>query len=274
VKLKYIIKCFIGFLSLVVFIGCASTKPNTPYPGPYPSGFNVLAHKNPLLAEELGKLPELQDGISEEEAASLGKIVELYNDDPVAFEAAFNKMYKIGIPEVRKYCTPLQALFWLYEKEDHKPGEEINLSRYSLRVLLDQAWDFSDKSQWGNFKVVTSRLNAPELINFYAQRNFGYVPYGQKKITPQYIFKSKTGCCQDYTAFSVYCLKKGGYDARAITIKSPTGHSRNHVVCEYKGKDGKKYILDNSCNFCTGGRGIEEKEVYTLKFPQVGVGYW
>jgi len=24
-----------------------------------------------------------------------------------------DKMYQVGIPEVRKYCSPLQALFWL-----------------------------------------------------------------------------------------------------------------------------------------------------------------
>lgn len=93
-NIKNGIKFFLGFYFVAVFLGCAVSKPNTPNLGPYPSGFNELAHKNPLLAEELGKLPELQDGISEEEVAALGKIVEAYNDDPDAFEAAFIEMYK------------------------------------------------------------------------------------------------------------------------------------------------------------------------------------
>ena len=98
----FLITCaFSGLLS-----GCASSKPNTPFQGSYPSGFNELFQANPLLAKEIGKIPEIQDGISDKDAVALEKIVELYNDDPVSFEAAFNEMYKIGIPEVRKYCTP------------------------------------------------------------------------------------------------------------------------------------------------------------------------
>ena len=57
-------KLLLGLYFVAVFFGCAASKPNTPYPGPYPSGFNEVASKNQLLAEELGKIPELQDGIS------------------------------------------------------------------------------------------------------------------------------------------------------------------------------------------------------------------
>jgi hypothetical protein len=50
-------------------------------------------------------------------------------------------MDKIGIPEVRKYCSPLQALFWL--AEDNELGEYDKLiSEYSLRRLLGKAWKF------------------------------------------------------------------------------------------------------------------------------------
>ena len=64
-------------VSIAGLIGCTSTKPNTPYPGPYPSGFNELAQKNSLLAHELSKLPEFQDGISDTEASAVEKIVKL-----------------------------------------------------------------------------------------------------------------------------------------------------------------------------------------------------
>ena len=79
--------CFLG--------GCASlgkTTPNEPYKGPYPSGFNVLSAKNHLLAQELGKLPEINDGISDEEAIALERIVELYKNNPNRFNEAFTPM--------------------------------------------------------------------------------------------------------------------------------------------------------------------------------------
>ena len=57
-----------------IFGGCTSigtTKPNDLYPGPYPTEFSDFSVKNPLLAQELVKLPEFQDGISEKEATAL-----------------------------------------------------------------------------------------------------------------------------------------------------------------------------------------------------------
>ena len=265
----------LALILLILFTGCATpSKPSPVYTGPLPDEVSILEETNPVLAKELRKLPELQDGVSPSEMSALKSIAALYQINREAFEKYFEKMYRVGKPETRKYCTPLQSLLWLCEKEEYKAEKDPNPAQYSLKELLAKTWDFSDKSRWGKFKVVTERLNAPELVNYYSQMNFGYVRYGQQVISAQYIFYSKKGCCQDYTAFGVYCLQKAGYDARAITIKSPTGYHRNHVVCEYTGRDGKKYILDNSCNFCTDWKGIEEKEIYTKKFPQVGVGYW
>jgi len=129
---------------LLILLGCASAKPNTPYAGPYPLGFNVISEKNPILTQELGKIPEIEDGLSDNEALVLEKIVKLYNDDPISFEKAFEKMYQIGLPEVRKYCSPLQALFWMIEDEELTASEDI-LNNYSLKKLLSSAWDFQLK---------------------------------------------------------------------------------------------------------------------------------
>lgn len=52
-------------LLLWILYSCASmrtTAPNHTYQGPYPDVYNKLKMHNPLLAAELGKLPELKDG--------------------------------------------------------------------------------------------------------------------------------------------------------------------------------------------------------------------
>ena len=46
-------------------------------------------------------------------------------------------MYQIGIPEVRKYCSPLQASFWLAENKELKIDD---LKDYSFKHLIDKAW--------------------------------------------------------------------------------------------------------------------------------------
>jgi hypothetical protein len=138
-SLKYIL-----IILLFSIAGGCTTNPNVPYPGPYPSRFNELADKNPLLAQELAKFPELQNGISEGEETALENIVRLYDDNPDKFDNIFEQMYKVGIPEVRKYCSPLQALFWVAKEGKY---EEIKLliNNYYLDELLILAWDFSEQ---------------------------------------------------------------------------------------------------------------------------------
>ena len=224
-----------------------STIPNEPYSGPYPSAFNELADKNPLLAQELAKLPELQDGISEDEVRTLENLVKLYDAYPDKFDNTFKKMYETGIPKVRKYCSPLQALFWMAEEGKNKEITRLIIN-YSLRSLLKKAWgDFSDQDithyknryldisqeqakqivasldsneqniyagidprlikkmilirydkshvyfpreqrkiiqdsirvsekylKWNHPEIIMERLNAPELLDFYIDRNISY----------------------------------------------------------------------------------------------------
>ena len=104
------------FFPVFFLISCTHlklTKPNIPFAGsPYPTVLNELANTNSLLANELGKLPELQDGVSPSEETALIKMIEIYYDNQQAFHKAFEEMYKVGKPEIRKYCSPLQALFW------------------------------------------------------------------------------------------------------------------------------------------------------------------
>ncbi len=140
---KYLLGLIIIFVFYLHLAGCASfgpTKPNLPYAGnPHPPVLIELAQKNTLLAQELGKLPELQDGISQEETSALEGIVDLYSKAPAAFGNAFKQMYQVGIPDVRKYCSPLQALFWLCEDKKYDSMEEV-IKHYDLENLLRTSW--------------------------------------------------------------------------------------------------------------------------------------
>jgi len=116
--------------------GCTTaTKPNAAYTGVYPKAFNELSIKNPLLAQELGKLPEIQDGISETDATALARI-----------------------------C--------------------------------------------------------------------------------------------------VYCLRKAGYQAYAITVYHGNTPRPNHVSCAFTDKNGKAYILDNTLTAYSRGPGLYERTAY------------
>ena len=99
-----------------------TTKPNKPYQGYISDNFARLEQINSLVGMELRKLHEFQDGGSDSQKTALDDLATLYHSNPSAFDNTFREMYKIGMPKVRRYCTPLQALFWLFEDGNHTLG--------------------------------------------------------------------------------------------------------------------------------------------------------
>jgi hypothetical protein len=325
-----LLKLLITILLCSIFGGCVKlgpTKPNEPYYGPYPESWQTIEKRNPLLAKEIGKMPEIQDGISDNEAFALEEIVRLYNLAPKNFDQTFGQMYQVGIPEVRKYCSPLQALYWLAENDQLSHGF---LDNYELRELLDRAWRLNkpprlsdeqvlevvngvrDKSQkrlflqytqngiddttlrtihtyyktypdmfsrkskkllrgsrWVDFNQVTDRLNAPELIDYYEKKLFKYkIGAFESKYDSgnlHHVFRYHEGNCSQVTAFTVYCLRKAGYNAKKFHVISPSGKWDYHVTTLSE-VEGKKYIMDNADPVKWG---IEPYDSYIIQIPPV-----
>ena len=301
----------------LVFAGCATpTKPNIPYSGSIPQ-LDKIAQRYPLLTTELRKLPEIQDGVSQSEVSALEKIVELYDRFPDKFDETFEQMYKVGLPNVRKYCSPLQAILWL--AEDWKDEALISvLHDYSLENLIKNAVVISDKSynskglnlseeqireiisglseeeqnslgrfnletkkdallfrytdnpayfsekskeiikeslrvdlnylRWKDFDTVVDRLNDPELIQYWINGNLTYVHepinYGQ---SPKQTFERRTGDCEDFAIFSVYCYNRCGYNSLVVTNvwAYHPGNNEGHSIGALK-EENRYYIIGDS----------------------------
>ncbi|NNK85689.1 MAG: hypothetical protein HKO91_09080, partial [Desulfobacterales bacterium] len=146
----------------------------------------------------LGKLPELQDGVSEKEMSALNDIIDLYSKNQASFDNAFNKMYKIGLPEYRKYCSPLQALFWLAEDNELSNYDNL-ISDYSLKKLLDKAWKFDPSkyrilSEKQLIEIIDGTVNESikkELMGDF-QRGFRYRHF-QYRFKMEYEKSKKSG---------------------------------------------------------------------------------
>jgi len=246
---------FIIVTALFIVNACTSRNPapNKPFAGNYPDKFDLIRNSSPLLAVELGKIPEMQDGISKTEKAVLNQLIDLYMTDTKSFDKAFLQMYRVGLPKVRKYCTPLQAVFWLIQDGKSKLTENL-LQNYSLKTLLHAAWgnlySRTKKRGWNDFQTVADRLNSPELLDYYQRRVITYeylTGFGEGTGEVFRVFKNKYGHCAQITAFTVYFLKRAGYDARKKIIvhpalKSPNGN--DHRVSRFI-VNGKTYIMDN-----------------------------
>lgn len=280
---------FYSYLILLFLLsscaGIGTTKPNNPFQGDYPVSFYQLNASNPLLADEIAKLPEMQDGITEKEIVTINKLVQFYSLNENKFNSIFEKIYLIGQPEVRKFCTPLQALFWLFEDGKITKIEDL-MEDYTLHYLLNLAWDFatefkietfttpeqqseiflslfdmnilgSAKTQesakeplvlvynntpkaipdihrkklendpaytkakkeykvnlkrWSDYKTIIDRLNAPEILDYYIDKNIHYsftIPAYHRSIRT--VITSKTGDCDDLAWFGKIVLSRSGY---------------------------------------------------------------
>jgi hypothetical protein len=264
-----ITKCILVFTSTaIITTGCATaTKPNTSaiYKIPALSDqqqslpdksksqtqyelplsaqrlFVQVHNIDNVLAMEIGKLPEFQGQISDLQVRSLSRFLDLLIASSPQEKSNLKKLLEVGKPNFRRYCSPLQSIFWLLEKEDYKQKESP--FSYSLNTLLKKSWNFSETNHWDDYNVVTDRLNAPELVDYYELRQFNYESRPGQSGNSYALFKYKTGDCKDVTAFTVYCLKKGGYKAMEYKVPSPTGNPY-HMVTLFE-VDGVDYIMDN-----------------------------
>lgn len=173
----------------------------------------------PELYKELLKLPELKDNTDRnkdaiEQIACLG----LSNENKRAFELILNE----GLKAKRKYCTPLEALLWIaYDDKDFNKHNPLIGDTFTVTSLIQDAWtttstsEYFSSKRWSNFDEVTDRLNSPQLIALYMQKNisYSYTPYEKEGVkSAKEIFKNKKGACYDQALFASYLLRKNGYD--------------------------------------------------------------
>jgi hypothetical protein len=172
-------------------------------------------------------------------------------------------LLSIGLKEFRRYSSPLEAIFWIIEKDDYDRNKQI--LQLSLEELLNKAWDFSDASRWGDYETVTDRLNAPELLNYYQRIRFVYESKAGKKDAftgdVRGLFASNIGNCYDHSDFADYCLAKAGYKTSVVGVHP--AQPRYHVVCRYE-SDRKSYFIDNGRPDKFLRRGIIPKEEYEM----------
>jgi len=215
---------------LYLFVGCGSTsKPNNPYGGSYPSNFSLIQDKNPLLARELGKLPEIQDGISKYEVETINKLAELYIAYPDTFDNAFEQMNRIGLPEFRRYCTPLQALFWLSEGGDIESLNDI-VADYTLERLLDRAWTYEEvvfKSKEEILEIIAGIKSDSEKENYLKDLEGGDFAKMQRylfidyKRNPRMFSREALSLIKKAMSRSEKKSRWGDFDAVADRLNSP-----------------------------------------------------
>jgi len=218
---------------------------------------------NRALALEAGRLPAFQKGIKENEILAITRLTELVEKATPEQKTNLESLLNIGLKDSRRYSSPLEAIFWILEKDDYDRNNQFLL--LPLEELLDKAWDFSDRTRWGDYETVTNRLNAPELVSYYQRIKVLYESKAGRRDVftgdARSLFERNIGNCYDHSEFAAYCLEKAGYKTSVVGVHP--SQLRYHVVCRYE-SGGKSYFLDNGRPDKFLRRGIIPKEEYEM----------
>jgi len=195
------------------------------------------------LAIELGRIPEFQDGINEKEVITLENFIEVLKVATENEKKALEEILAIGKPEYRKFCSPLQALFWLAEKGELN-REKNPLQNYTLGQLLGKAWTFMvEFSEEEAVAIIGNRKNkerSQEMLKEYRngeislnQLNRWFTMERNDEEYIEYLY-------QDKKIFSKYKGKDkwGDFDAVIERLNSPElvdYYQRNNFQYEFKG---------------------------------------
>jgi hypothetical protein len=225
--------------------------------------FQTLFGVNQNLALEAGRLPAFQKDVKEKDTLALARFTELVGRATPEQKSSLEALLSIGLKEFRRYSAPLEAIFWVLEKGDYDPNKP--LLQLPVEEILDQSWDFSDRTRWGDYETVTERLNAPELVNYYQRIRVIYESKAGRRDAftgdARNLFESNIGNCYDNSEFAAYCLEKAGYKTSVVGVHP--SQPRYHVVCRYESGE-KSYFLDNGRPDKFLRRGIIPKEEYEM----------
>jgi hypothetical protein len=219
------------------------------------------------LFTEIKHLPDYKEEISGNQLLALKRLHDIRKNTSTEQIKNLESFLQIGLPTKRAFCSPLQAVLWILEKEN-----DDQILTYSLPNLLSKGWIFTEQNRWSDYEVVTNRLNAPEIVDYYERVRFRYQSKRGKKNAktgePKKIFSRNEGNCADTAVFSAYCLKKAGYKTY---VKNVHPSSRGwHAVCFFE-DNNTKYIIDNGRPDKFLRRGIVPAEEYKMYHDKINL---
>lgn len=142
-----------------------------------------------------------------------------------------------------RFSAPLQALLWGYMEgtfnEKSNPFENYK----GCLEFVKPIWRAMDTERWDNYDEVTSRLNNPELLDYYINKKIVYSMMTGPTRPAYVVFTYKTGDCDDLANFGNVSLKKAGYSTfgRRVFTAGPDGH----IGLAIKTDDGLYHLVVN-----------------------------
>ena len=92
------------------------------------------------------------------------------------------------------------------------------------------------------FMQVVESLNTPDKICCYIKDNFTPMVFNEAVFDPYTMWQVKSGDCNDYSTFAIFCAAYHGYEVYQILLIFPEG---SHMIAVYKVDEG--YLFSDLC---------------------------
>ena len=245
----------------IIFVGCAATQPNKSL---LSSEFNnIFKYKldanlfearkvlkeisffNPSLAIELGKLPEFQRSIKDDNLRALYRFLSLYRVYQVELDTIFEQIFFIGRPEIRRFNTPLQALFWL-AKDQKLEDMRFIIRNFNLTDLLELSWPL----------LYTEHLHRWRWRSIQARKLFDNCLDENLKRKIEAFFKESRGAIEYIISLAERHPHKFGYEFqsfnKSLFLQNKRWKNFKTVVDRLNAPELIHYYIIKNFNFETG----------------------
>lgn len=231
---------------------------------------SLIASKNITLAQQIAKLPFINNMTTSKEVQTLKQFYEIIKDlnisenfgkgelwvsesrelfvytsdkDAPRILKALDDAVKAGIGEYR-YRSMLESLMWMIE--DNKIDKLIKLlNNYEgMMPFIIEAWGKMEGARWKEYKNVVKRLNHPHLSAYYVKYNFTYQSDKMREsLDSRQTFEKRGGVCRHYATFVTDALFRAGYDVKNLTV---IWGSDGHTVSVVRDKNSKYWVVIDS----------------------------
>lgn len=304
IKMSWKSGCLLLLAAALLLASCATPTPHKHRSARFPPSpktatpqerqaqhiLKTIESRNRALADQLREIPCFNDGIDQQDLKALEAVAQMTRN--LKFPPGFPygrfvspRLFALAcltadglFHDQKRYSPSLEALIHSLKSGTFKEEELYRILHWEKGARVGQdnfdrltsdyiiaTWDRLPELLEGDFPTITSRLNRPDILDWYERTHFSYATTSQgygcggvdisdssQVCDPAYIFGSRRGNCAAYTRFTVYCLRKAGYRAYSVKVFSlwPAYFCFNcavrnyHYLTAYQDR-GKWWIMDN-----------------------------
>lgn len=203
---------------------------------------------NQAFSRQLAKLPEINDRITPDEARALHTMYVYIQGiqtvrkkkpdntiEPLSRgQRIINEMTEDGLTnDPYRYSPSLEAFLWLI-MDGHFDAQSFETEYVNSLTFTKKVWGNMEGPRWDDFDAVADRVNTPELLHYYIDKNIAYKK-GYNTQSSTNVFSQGFGDSYDVAFFAKDLLDRAGYKTALRQVRYTNVQKHGLVVIQNDG---------------------------------------